>query len=409
MLSDTGFKAGHGKRWGVPATEIAEHSDLVVVWGTNPVHTHVNLMTHIARARKERGAKLVVVDPYRSATAEQADMHLALRPGTDGALACGVMHVLFAEGLADRDYLARYSDVPDELERHLRARTPAWAVGDHRPAGGRDPGLRPPLRRHQARVPAPGLRLHPLAQRGGRHARRLLPAGGDRRLAAPGRRRALQFRRALSLGQDDDRGPGRPRSLRPPARPVADRPDPGRRARRSGRRRPGPRAADPEHQPDVHRARARQGAPGLRAGRPVRGGARAVHDRHRAAWPTSSCRPPCSSSTPTSTRPARTRRSRSTSRSSTPFAECRTNHFVICELARAPGCRASRLRHDRVGADRRSAAPAPAGPTPRPSTPPAAGASSPNSARRTIWTASRRRTAASASSPTGRASARAAT
>ena len=127
MLSDTGFRAGHGKRWGVPATEIAQHSDLVVVWGTNPVHTHVNMMTHIARARKERGAKLVVVDPYRSATAELADMHLALRPGTDGALACGVMHVLFKEGMADRDYLARYSDAPDELERHLRARTPAWA------------------------------------------------------------------------------------------------------------------------------------------------------------------------------------------------------------------------------------------------------------------------------------------
>jgi anaerobic selenocysteine-containing dehydrogenase len=128
MLSDTGFKAGHGKRWGVPATEIGPHSDLVVVWGTNPVHTHVNMMTHIARARKERGAKLVVVDPYRSGTAELADMHLALRPGTDGALACGVMHVLFAAGFADRAYLARYSDAPDELERHLRARTPAWAA-----------------------------------------------------------------------------------------------------------------------------------------------------------------------------------------------------------------------------------------------------------------------------------------
>ena len=126
-LSDAGFKAGHGRRWGVPATEIAQHSDLVVVWGTNPVHTHVNMMTHIARARKERGAKLVVVDPYRSATAELADLHLPLRPGTDGALACGVMHLLFKEGMADRDYLARYSDAPDELERHLRARTPAWA------------------------------------------------------------------------------------------------------------------------------------------------------------------------------------------------------------------------------------------------------------------------------------------
>lgn len=129
MLSDTGFKAGHGRRWGVPATEIGPHSDLVVVWGCNPVNTHVNLMTHIARARKERGAKLVVVDPYRSSTAEQADLHLAPRPGTDGALACAVMHVLFAEGLADRDYLRRYSDAPEELERHLATRTPAWAAG----------------------------------------------------------------------------------------------------------------------------------------------------------------------------------------------------------------------------------------------------------------------------------------
>jgi len=54
-------------------------------------------MTHIAKAKKERGAKLVVVDPYRTGTAEIADMHLAPLPGTDGALACAVMHVLFEE------------------------------------------------------------------------------------------------------------------------------------------------------------------------------------------------------------------------------------------------------------------------------------------------------------------------
>ena len=89
------------------------------MWGGNPVNTQVNVMTHIARARKERGAKLVVVDPYRTGTAEQADMHLMLRPGTDGALACAVMHVLFKEGYADRAYLARYTDAPDELEAHL--------------------------------------------------------------------------------------------------------------------------------------------------------------------------------------------------------------------------------------------------------------------------------------------------
>ncbi|GBD44310.1 Putative dimethyl sulfoxide reductase chain YnfE [bacterium HR40] len=127
-LADTGFRAGHGRRWGVPATEIAEASELVVVWGCNPVSTHVNFMTHVARARRARGARLVVIDPYRSPTAEVADLHLALRPGTDAALACGVMHLLFREGYADREYLRRYADDPEGLERHLATRTPEWAA-----------------------------------------------------------------------------------------------------------------------------------------------------------------------------------------------------------------------------------------------------------------------------------------
>jgi anaerobic selenocysteine-containing dehydrogenase len=126
-LSDAGWKAGAGSKRGVDPLEMTE-SDLIVVWGTNPVHTQVNVMTHIARARKERGAKLVVVDPYRNASAKQADMHLMVNPGTDGALACAVMHVLFKEGYADRPYMAKYTDVPDDLERHLESRTPAWAA-----------------------------------------------------------------------------------------------------------------------------------------------------------------------------------------------------------------------------------------------------------------------------------------
>jgi len=127
MLSDAGWLAGFGTKRGVDGREIAK-SDLIVVWGGNPVSTQVNLMTHVAAARKERGAKLVVVDPYRTATAEQADIHLAPLPGTDGALACAVMHVLFKEGFADRDYMARYADDPDGLEAHLATRDPAWAA-----------------------------------------------------------------------------------------------------------------------------------------------------------------------------------------------------------------------------------------------------------------------------------------
>ncbi|MEX0814648.1 MAG: molybdopterin oxidoreductase family protein [Dongiaceae bacterium] len=126
-LSDAGWLAGVGIKRGVDGREMAD-SDLIVVWGGNPVATQVNAMTHIARARKRRSARLVVVDPYRTGTAEVADLHLPLRPGTDAALACAVMHVLFAEGYADRAYLAKYSDAPDELEAHLATRTPDWAA-----------------------------------------------------------------------------------------------------------------------------------------------------------------------------------------------------------------------------------------------------------------------------------------
>ncbi|SLN40930.1 molybdopterin-containing oxidoreductase family protein [Oceanibacterium hippocampi] len=126
-LAWTGWIAGTGALMGADPREMA-NSDVVVIWGTNPVNTQINVMTHAVKARKNRAAKIVVVDPYRNGTALQADMHLCLRPGTDGALACAVMHVLFRDGYADRDYLKQYTDVPDELEAHLRTRDPAWAA-----------------------------------------------------------------------------------------------------------------------------------------------------------------------------------------------------------------------------------------------------------------------------------------
>ena len=121
-----GFAAGTGKVAGVDPREMAK-SDLVVIWGTNPVSTQVNVMTHASKARKERGARIAVVDVYDNATMKQADIKIILRPGTDGAFACGVMHVLFRDGYADRAYLERYTDCPKELEAHLASRTPQWA------------------------------------------------------------------------------------------------------------------------------------------------------------------------------------------------------------------------------------------------------------------------------------------
>ena len=126
-LADAGWLAGTGEKRGTDAREVID-SDLIVIWGGNPVHTHVNFMGWVQKARRGRDAPLVVIDPYRTPTAAKADFHLALRPGTDGALACAVMHVLLAEGLADRDYLARLTDFSPEVEAHLATRTPEWAA-----------------------------------------------------------------------------------------------------------------------------------------------------------------------------------------------------------------------------------------------------------------------------------------
>lgn len=122
----SGFIAGTGRLAGVDPREMRK-SDCVVIWGTNAAHTQVNVMHHAVRARRERGAKLVVVDVYENATVRQADLALILRPGTDAALACATMHVLFRDGFADWEYLRRYADAPEALEAHLRSRTPEWA------------------------------------------------------------------------------------------------------------------------------------------------------------------------------------------------------------------------------------------------------------------------------------------
>ncbi|WP_237155217.1 molybdopterin-containing oxidoreductase family protein [Oryzibacter oryziterrae] len=123
----TGWLAGTGKLSGPDPREIAL-SDCVVIWGTNAVVTQVNVMTHAIKARKTRGAKIVAVDVYQTETVRQADLGLVIRPGTDAALACAVMHVAFRDGYADRAFMARFADAPEELEAHVKSRDPAWAA-----------------------------------------------------------------------------------------------------------------------------------------------------------------------------------------------------------------------------------------------------------------------------------------
>jgi anaerobic selenocysteine-containing dehydrogenase len=99
-------------------------ADLVVLWGINAAYSSINVMTLVKQARA-RGAWVVVVDPYRTPTAQQADEHLMVRPGTDGALALAMMHVLVAEDRVDHDYLARATLGFERLSEHLRGWTPA--------------------------------------------------------------------------------------------------------------------------------------------------------------------------------------------------------------------------------------------------------------------------------------------
>lgn len=123
----TGYVAGTGTLYGPDPREMAL-ADCVVIWGTNAVSTQVNVMTHAMKARKNRGAKIVAIDIYNTPTLQQADMPLILRPGTDGALACAVMHILFRDGFADRAYMAKFADDPKGLEAHLKDKTPQWAA-----------------------------------------------------------------------------------------------------------------------------------------------------------------------------------------------------------------------------------------------------------------------------------------
>jgi len=99
----------------------------IIAWGTNTLTSNVHLWPRIKKARAA-GARFVVIDPVRTRTAERADQWIGIHPGTDAALALGIIHVLFRDGRADRDYLDRACRGADALEREARAHWPAPRV-----------------------------------------------------------------------------------------------------------------------------------------------------------------------------------------------------------------------------------------------------------------------------------------
>src|SRR5438874_10392725 len=115
-------KAGYGATVGASIgtdLEQFENARLIVIWGSNPIVSNLHLWSRVQEA-KRRGAKLIAIDPYRSQTAEKCHVHLAPLPGTDAALALGVMNVLVAEDLLDHDYIARYTLGFEQLAERVR-------------------------------------------------------------------------------------------------------------------------------------------------------------------------------------------------------------------------------------------------------------------------------------------------
>nr|MBP6565250.1 molybdopterin-dependent oxidoreductase [Burkholderiales bacterium] len=107
--------------------EACVDSRLIVIWGSNAIASNLHFWTR-AQEAKRRGARLVAIDPYRTATAEKCHEHIAPMPGTDAALAYALMHVLIRDGLVDRDYVQRYTVGYDALAERAAAWTPERAA-----------------------------------------------------------------------------------------------------------------------------------------------------------------------------------------------------------------------------------------------------------------------------------------
>ena len=117
-----GMRMTVGASVGADAEEVP-NSDLVLLWGTNTLTSNPHLWPKVLEARA-KGAPVICIDPIRTRTAEQCDEWIGIRPGTDAALALGLMHVMFAEGLQDDDYLARHTLGADQLAERVKEYPP---------------------------------------------------------------------------------------------------------------------------------------------------------------------------------------------------------------------------------------------------------------------------------------------
>src|SRR5919112_960454 len=122
MAGTVGMRMTVGANVGADGEGLPE-SDLVLLWGTNTLTANPHLWPFVLKAR-ERGAPIICIDPIRTRTAQQCDEWVPIRPGTDGALALGMMHVLFAGSLDDRDYLERHTLGAEGLRERVKEYPP---------------------------------------------------------------------------------------------------------------------------------------------------------------------------------------------------------------------------------------------------------------------------------------------
>lgn len=104
------------------------HAKFIIIWGCNTLSTNLHHWPFVLEARR-KGAKVVVIDPFKSRTAKQADWHIAPRAGTDGALAMAMIHCFIAEGLIDDEYVTKHTIGFPEMAAAASACTPEWAEG----------------------------------------------------------------------------------------------------------------------------------------------------------------------------------------------------------------------------------------------------------------------------------------
>ena len=126
MAAGYGMASVYGAGLGTDPLQ-AEHSDQIILWGTNTRLTNRHYWP-VVEAAQARGARVVVVDPIRTITADRADLHVQPLPGTDVAMLLAICQVLIAEGYVDHDYVERFTSGFDEFAAHVADHTPDWAA-----------------------------------------------------------------------------------------------------------------------------------------------------------------------------------------------------------------------------------------------------------------------------------------